>query len=73
MKPKKFIDKSTEYQDLIYDFYSIKCKYCGHTLTFPPTVKKKLCSHCHRYNFINKKEEFMYRFKEAKNKKEREA
>lgn len=42
--------------------YKIYCK-CGHSLVFYPFEKrkKKLCSHCGYYVYLNKKEEFKER------------
>ena len=44
-----------------------RCK-CGHNVSISPLKEKVICSWCGNYIFNNKKDEFLYRFKEAKNK-----
>lgn len=49
-----------------------KCK-CGHSVVIYPFEhrKRKLCSWCNRYVFINKEEEFKYKLKERLGKNEK--
>lgn len=49
----------------------IKCKNCGHTILIPKRLKKRICSHCQRYVFLDDKEEFLYRLKEKINERKR--
>lgn len=60
------IYKSVENDKPRFEAYakmSYKCS-CGHTITIPATMKKRLCSYCGKWVFKNKKDEFMYRAKE---------
>lgn len=47
-----------------YTDNSYKCR-CGHTVTIAKNCEKVVCSHCGRYVFREKKDEFMYRLKEV--------
>jgi hypothetical protein len=49
----------------------IKCKNCGHTILIPKKLKKRICSYCKRYVFLDDKEEFLYRMKEKINDRKR--
>lgn len=40
-----------------------KCE-CGHSIVIPKTLEKRICSHCGKYVFKNKKDEFIFRTKE---------
>ena len=44
----------------------VKCK-CGHTINMRPDVDKCICTWCHNYAFRDKKSEFEFRLKEARN------
>lgn len=38
------------------------CEFCGHTMTFYAFEKdRKVCSHCGRFNYKNKRVEFKYK------------
>lgn len=41
-----------------------QCPYCGRKFNFNTRYKKEICYRCGRYNFKNKKSEFMYRLNE---------
>ena len=51
---------------------TIYCKHCGHSMNIFNETKKRICTHCGNYVFINDKEEFKYRllssYKGAKRK-----
>lgn len=53
-----------EKQHQAFTEHSTRCQ-CGHTMLIASKDGKKLCKHCHRYVFINKKAELMYRNKET--------
>lgn len=55
-----------EAQIMLDSWYDIRyiCK-CGHSVYIPCYVDKLICSHCGRYVFREKKEEFKYRLKEV--------
>lgn len=42
-----------------------KCKRCGCTKLLSGRNKKLICHNCGHYIFLNDKEEFLYRLKEA--------
>jgi len=46
-----------------YDKVKYRCR-CGHRVIIPYNVDKQICSHCKRYVFKDKSEEFKYRVKE---------
>ena len=53
--------------DIMFQTYTdntFKCK-CGHSVVVSKRIKKVPCSHCGRYVFRDKKDEFMYRLKEV--------
>ena len=38
------------------------CEFCGHTMTFYAFEKdRKVCKHCGRFNYKNKRVEFKYK------------
>lgn len=47
------------------------CPYCGWRFNFHPKMTKQLCLRCRRFNFKTPKDEFIYRFKEARSKERR--
>ena len=47
-----------------YTDNSYKCR-CGHSVAIAKNCEKIICSHCGRYVFREKKDEFMYRLKEV--------
>ena len=53
--------------------YRIYCQ-CGHSVVIYPTDKnrKKLCSWCKKYVFVNENEEFKYRMSEMLKKGKKE-
>ena len=45
------------------------CEFCGHTMTFYAFEKdRKVCSHCGRFNYKNKRVEFEYKLKNVVSK-----
>lgn len=54
-----------EKQHKAFTDHMTKCPNCGHTMLIASKDGKKLCKNCHRYVFVNKKAELMYRNKEA--------
>lgn len=67
MKKEHILNTNQEFLDELAK-YKVKCKYCGHPMHLVNTTRC-ICSHCKRYIFKNKTEEFKYRFKEFINKK----
>lgn len=43
--------------------YRIMCR-CGHSITMPPRIKKKICQWCGNYVFRDARAEFVYRLDE---------
>ena len=43
-----------------YTKNTFKCR-CGHSVFIENRERKKICSHCGNYVFINKKDEFKYK------------
>ena len=56
--PQKFADTMLKYR--------CYCS-CGHSINIPNKMEKVLCSHCGNYVFKDKKAEFEFRLREAKN------
>ena len=61
----RFRENPKKYADIM----SMARRYCscGHTINIPNKMDKIICSHCGNYVFKDKKTEFEYRLKEAKN------
>ena len=66
-----------EYKNQYYkDYFSLgylghqnhECPHCGKKFMFDYKKNKQICPKCRLYNFKNKKEEFIYRFKETLNR-----
>ena len=45
------------------------CEFCGHTMSFYAFEKdRKVCNHCGRFNYKNKRVEFEYKLKNVVSK-----
>ena len=62
-KPR-FNKKEMDRMFKTYTDNSYKCR-CGHSITIAKSCEKVVCSHCGRYVFREKRDEFMYRLKEV--------
>lgn len=55
----------------VYSQNKTKCKRCGCTRLLNDKYKKLVCNNCGNYIFLNDKEEFKYRLREAQVREKR--
>ena len=61
---QRFNKKEMDRMFNTYREHSYKCN-CGHTVVIPKYLDKIVCNYCGKYVFRNKRDEFVYRFKEV--------
>lgn len=60
-RKKDDIEKKAEYMAQ----FRHKCKYCGHTIYMSKKFSVKICNWCHKKNYLDKKQEFEEKLKNA--------